>query len=180
MIWNTIWLLLAAGLLLVGVAWWRFLAMPGRSFAGPRPALTDAQQELATRLRGHVEVLAGEIGPRHFERPDALDRAVVYLREQLAASGAGEVQVQTFEDGRFQNLFVELPGKRPDLVVVGAHYDTCGPTPGADDNASGVAGLLELARMLAGTTPDATLRLVAFANEEPPFFKGRLMGSSRG
>lgn len=168
---------LGASLAAGGAAWWRFLAMPGRSFAGPRPPLTAAQRDLAARLRAHVEVLAGDIGPRNHERPQALARAVAYVRDQLAASGAGAVQVQPFEDGAFQNLYLEIPGRRPELIVVGAHYDTCGPTPGADDNASGVAGLLELARALAGTTPDATLRLVAFTNEEPPFFQGRLMGS---
>lgn len=173
-------LLLSTAALALGAgatAYWRFLAMPGRSFSGTRPPLSKAQEDLATRLRDHVQVLAGDIGARHFERPQALARAVAYVREQLEASGAGPVQVQAYEDGAFQNLYVDLPGRRDDLVVVGAHYDTCGPTPGADDNASGVAGLLELAHMLAGGERDATLRLVAFANEEPPFFKGRLMGS---
>ncbi len=77
----------------------------------------------------------------------------------------------------YENVCVLFPGLRAERVVVGAHYDSCGDTPGADDNASAVAGLLELARMLKGCRPDCTVELVFYANEEPPFYGTEHMGS---
>lgn len=174
-------LLLAAA---AAFLYWRHLAMPGASHRGPLPPMDAARTELAARLRRHVEVLAGEIGPRNTDVPEKLAAARTYVREQLAPLGL-EVHEQVFDAAGHEvaNVWVELPGARAsEIVVVGAHYDTCGDQPGADDNASGTAGLLEIARAWkaradAGTTLPRTLRLVAFVNEEPPWFKGRYMGS---
>ena len=79
----------------------------------------------------------------------------------------------------FHNLIAELPGtsKSEEVLVVGAHYDTAGSTPGADDNASGVAVLLAVAHAMTGTENERTVRFVAFTNEEPPFFHTEQMGS---
>ncbi len=172
-------LLAAAVLALVVVAAW-ILWMPGRSWRGPRPPLHPGEVAVAEDLERTVRVLAEEIGPRHFERPGSLERTLAWLEAEFRARGL-EPQREPFE-GRgqtFANLVAEVPGRRApgEIVVVGAHYDTCGDQPGADDNASGVAGLLAIARAMAGSGADRTLRLVAFANEEPPFFKGQLMGS---
>ncbi|PRP93188.1 Aminopeptidase YwaD precursor [Enhygromyxa salina] len=150
--------------------------------AEPRERAPDP--ELVAALRGHVQVLAGEIGGRGIGPGDAgtstLDAAAAYLRQQWTAQGY-EVHAQAYTVGEQQveNLFVRVPGRSPALVVVGAHYDTCDGNPGADDNASGVAALLELSRRLAATEPERTLHLVAFANEEPPYFKDpQTMGSA--
>jgi Zn-dependent M28 family amino/carboxypeptidase len=138
--------------------------------------------QLEQRLRRHVQALAGEIGERHVWRPRALHAAAHYIRSQFEASGF-TVSVQAYEAQgvRCENLEVALPGShRPDeIFVVGAHYDTVEGSPGADDNASGVAGLIEIARELRSCPLQRTVRLVAFVNEEPPFFRGGQMGSEQ-
>ncbi|OGI54550.1 MAG: aminopeptidase [Candidatus Muproteobacteria bacterium RIFCSPHIGHO2_12_FULL_60_33] len=131
-------------------------------------------------LRAHVQALAGDIGERNVWRPHALRAAADYLRRQWEAQGyrvaAHEV---TFERRRWANLEVSRPGRQaPDeIVVIGAHYDSVFGSPGANDNGSGVAALLELARLFAARDTGRTVRFVAFVNEEPPFFRTSDMGS---
>jgi Zn-dependent M28 family amino/carboxypeptidase len=135
---------------------------------------------LATRLRRHVERLAGEIGERHVLRPAALHAAERYVGESLRALGY-EVTRQNYEAQGVDsaNLEVVVPGgdRATEIVLAGAHYDTVPGSPGADDNASGVAAIVELARLLRDARPARTIRLVAFVNEEPPFFFWGEMGS---
>ncbi len=141
------------------------------------PSEPDAA--LALVLRGHVDELAGKIGGRDLDHPEQLAAAADYIRAQWQAQGY-EVRTLGFmvEGREVANLEIELPGRSPELVVIGAHYDTCMGNPGADDNASGVAALLELSRLLAGASFDRTIRLVAFVNEEPPYFRDdEAMGS---
>ncbi|MCX7824084.1 MAG: M28 family peptidase [Verrucomicrobiae bacterium] len=132
------------------------------------------------RLAAHVRVLAGDIGERNIYRPRAYQQAADYIARVLREGGY-EVQWQRYEVQRIScaNLIVERSGQRwPDqIVVVGAHYDSVYGSPGANDNGSGVAALLELARRFASRQLARTLRFVAFANEEPPFFPGEQMGS---
>jgi len=136
---------------------------------------------LRERLQYHVEVLAAEIGERHVWRPRALAAAAHYIEEALSASGR-EVRQQRYEvEGVVcANLEVELLGQeRPtEIVLVGAHYDTVEGSPGADDNASGVAAMLEIAWLLRDQQLGCTVRCAAFVNEEPPFFRSRAMGSA--
>jgi len=133
------------------------------------------------RLRTDVEGLVGLPGYRCFERPDDLDRAADWVKSALEASGL-EVEVQPYEvDGRSLRNFIARYG--PDdapMLVVGAHYDVCGEQPGADDNASAVAGLLELARLLAQHRPEVSHRieLALWPLEEPPNFRTPTMGSA--
>jgi Zn-dependent M28 family amino/carboxypeptidase len=137
---------------------------------------------LRDRLRAHVETLAGGIGERHLWRPEALAAAAQYVEASLRALGLTVHSHRfTVEGHTVRNLEVELRGSsRPDeLVVVGAHYDSVLGSPGADDNATGVAAVLEVARACASARLPRTLRLVAFVNEEPPFFLGEGMGSVR-
>ena len=145
------------------------------------PPLSDDELNLRERLRGHVELLAGIIGVRHDSRPSSLEATISYLTRQWEEMGQA-VESQTYPTGAGDatNLVVEWPGEsRPDeIVVVGAHYDTVKYTPGADDNASAVAALLEVCRGLKGQRFEQTLRFVAFANEEPPHFPGPTMGSA--
>jgi Zn-dependent M28 family amino/carboxypeptidase len=136
---------------------------------------------LRERLQHHVEVLAAEIGERHVWRPRALAAAAHYIEEVFSRSGY-EVRRQEYEaEGvACTNLEVERLGQeRPaEIILVGAHYDTVEGCPGADDNASGVAAMLEIARLLRDQQPGCTVRCVAFVNEEPPFFHSRSMGSA--
>ena len=139
-----------------------------------------AETLLASRLAGHVGTLAGAIGERHVGRPRALRAAEAYVHEGLAAL-AFDVERQAYDVAGVEcaNLAVTIRGTRdPETIVLaGAHYDTVPGSPGADDNASGVAAILELANMLRDAPPARTLRLVAFVNEEPPFFPFGPMGS---
>ena len=136
--------------------------------------------ECTARLRRHVQALAGDIGERHVRRPAALAAAAGYVRREFEALGY-LVAAQTYRVSGIDcdNLEVVIPGAaRPEeIILVGAHYDTVEGSPGADDNASGVAGVLELARLLRGARLALTVRLVAFVNEEPPFFFWGEMGS---
>lgn len=163
--------------LLVFAGWWT-MGMPGRSHRGPPPPLDADEAELAAALEAHVRELAVEIGPRNVFHPEGLARAADYAAAELARSGR-EVREERFrvEAHEFRNLWVDLPGPEAELVVVGAHYDSAGDSPGANDNGTGVAAVLELAERLAGRSLRRTVRLVLFANEEPPFFATAGMGS---
>lgn len=132
-------------------------------------------------LRRHVGTLAGEIGERHVGRPVALAAAERYIARELTDLGYVVVAQRYAAEGvDCANLEVVIPGASvpSEIVVVGAHYDTVPGSPGADDNASAVAALLEIARALADARPARTLKLVAFVNEEAPFHFRREMGSS--
>jgi Zn-dependent M28 family amino/carboxypeptidase len=135
---------------------------------------------LEDRLRGHVQVLAGEIGERHVGRPLALRAAAEYVRTTLGSLGF-EVAAQSYHTHgmRCDNLEVVIPGRKVpgEIIVVGAHYDTVPGSPGADDNASGVAGVIEIAGALRERQLERTVKLVAFVNEEPPFYYFGDMGS---
>lgn len=154
--------------------------MPGKSFSGQLPPLTEDETALAKRLRTHVEALAGTIGERNTRHHRKLYEAARYIEGQLTTFGY-KVERQRFNvKGReCENLAVEIPGvtKHAEVVVVGAHYDSAPNAAGANDNGSGVAGLLELARTFARNKPARTLRFVAFTNEEPPYFQTESMGS---
>ncbi len=134
----------------------------------------------AERLRAHVEYLATRIGERNLYRPGTLEAAADYIEAQWRAEGyAVRRQVYEVSGVASANLEASLAGEaRPDeVLVVGAHYDTVPGSPGANDNASGVAALLEIARALRTLRPSLTLRFVAFVNEEPPFFMSGRQGS---
>ena len=135
---------------------------------------------LEARLRRHVDVLAGLIGPRHLGKPKTLEATIGYLVKELEIVGH-TVEKQPYPVGSQTavNLVVEIPGSSPQagIVVLGAHYDSIANTPGADDNASAVAVLIEAARLLHGVKPKRTIRCVAFACEEKPYFETGDMGS---
>jgi len=135
----------------------------------------------AARLERHVRFLAEGIPHRDADHPEQLAEAADYIGGQLRATGA-RVEEQEFEaqGATYRNVLARFGPEAGPRIVVGAHYDAMGlfgENPGADDNASGVAGLLELARLLAANPPVAAVELVAYANEEPPFYASRAMGS---
>lgn len=154
---------------------------PGSSHRGPLPRLDDESRARATRLHDTVHLLAHQIGPRHYREPHNYRQAADHLEAALREMGYQEVQREPVptRGTSYPNLVVERRGTtRPEeIVLVGAHYDSHGPGPGADDNASGTAAALEVARHFADSSHDRTLRIVLFANEEPPFFQGHDMGS---
>lgn len=131
------------------------------------------------RLEEHVRALSERFVPRDYEHPRNLEAAAEYVEARLAAAGfSTERQPVVTQRRTFANVIGRLRSEAPEVVVVGAHYDAFETHPGADDNASGVAGLLELARMLQGVDTAAGIELVAFTLEEPPFFREEQMGSA--
>jgi Zn-dependent M28 family amino/carboxypeptidase len=154
--------------------------MPGQSWSGPLPPTTPAQTASAARLRADVAFIAAE--PHNVAHPAALERVALYLEGQLHALGY-QVRPQVFQAGGQQvrniEAVIEPAAATAETLVVGAHYDSYGNAPGANDNGSGAAAVLELARQLADLRGRAALRirLVLFVNEEPPFFKTDAMGS---
>jgi Zn-dependent M28 family amino/carboxypeptidase len=154
--------------------------MPGTSYTGPLAAPAAEQQALRDELKANIEKLAAEIGERNVFAYANLAAAADFVEKSLTKAGY-TVRRQTFEaQGKTcRNLEVESKGTtHPDqIVVIGAHYDSVIGSPGANDNASGVAVALALARRFAGRRCGRTLRFVFFANEEPPFFQTGEMGS---
>jgi len=156
------------------------IRMPGRSYAGVLAPWTAEEEALAGQLRHDVETLAGRIGERNVFAYPGYVEAADFLEDELKAAGL-HVTRQAFETSgkTCWNLEAEVVGiHRPDeIFIVGAHYDSLQGTVGANDNGSGVASSLALARSFAGRRPCCTIRLVFFANEEPPFFTTDQMGS---
>jgi Zn-dependent M28 family amino/carboxypeptidase len=132
------------------------------------------------RLEQDVRQLAGVIGERNVFHPEALHAAATYIETAWRGQGhAVERQTYTAAGVPSANLEISIPGShRPgEILLIGAHYDSVRGSPGADDNASAVAALLEISRFFAARRPARTIRLVAFVNEEPPFFTTRRQGS---
>lgn len=136
------------------------------------------KETVIENLHQHAGYLSVNIGERHLWKEGSLDRTADYIESTLTSSGYS-VHRQTYScyGKNVSNLIVEKAGTEQEVVVIGAHYDTVPGTPGADDNASAVAGLLELARLHRNIPNKKTLLFVAFANEEPPCFGFSNMGS---
>jgi hypothetical protein len=154
---------------------------PATSYRGPLPPADDDLRSLAGSLRRRVEHLAEKIGERNLgEHPRELAKAADYIDADFRAAGF-TVKRQEYEVAgtACANLEVEIPGtvRAGEIAVVGAHYDSVIGAPGANDNGSGVAAMLCLARQFAARKTDRTLRFVAFVNEEPPYFQTGAMGS---
>jgi Zn-dependent M28 family amino/carboxypeptidase len=131
-------------------------------------------------LRKTVHILSHEIGSRGYLQTNALQRTADYITSELKYYGYNiSFQSYEFQGNTYKNISAEIRGKKiPEkILVIGAHYDTVTGTPGADDNASGIAGLLEIARLLHSQSFDKTVRFVAFTLEEPPLFRSKFMGS---
>lgn len=154
------------------------IRMPGKTYTGPLAPLPPASQQLRDRLSEHVRVLATEIGERNTSKPENLEQAADYIEQQFATFGY-VARPEIINDKGNRNIVVNLYGRqdRNRIIVVGAHYDTTWSTPGADDNASGVAGLLEIARAMHDKQLPITIRFVAFVNEEYPWYGTNNMGS---
>jgi Peptidase family M28 len=159
------------------VAWWFMIRMPGKSFHEPPPPLTSAELALREELHADVQKLGSEIGERNLENYGKLQTAADFIEHSL-----GEAKLITRRQGYdvqgklCENIEAEITGTKREIVIIGAHYDSVSGCPGANDNGSGVAALLALARR-APQSALRTLRFVAFANEEPSYFQTEQMGS---
>ncbi|MFW6050642.1 MAG: M28 family peptidase [Myxococcota bacterium] len=164
---------------------WRGPQPPRTARDDPPPTTRKARARLRDELEAAVRTLASDIGERHLGRYPALCEAAEYIARELRAAGhAPRLQRYRVRGRECDNLEVEIRGKaRPEeIVVVGAHYDSANGSPGANDNATGVAAVLALARRLpqmCDGAPARTVRLVAFTNEELPHAREGAMGSVR-
>ncbi len=183
-----------AFLLVAGISY--MISMPGKSYSGFSPDLSGPEKEISSGLKSHVEYLAQKIGQRNFLHPKGFRDSADYIETKFSEYGykpertsfKADVSLvvsyrDASKDGNFpyDNIVAEIKGvKHPDeIIVIGAHYDSA-PLDGcraANDNASGVAAVLELARRFSGRTFDRTVRFTVFPNEEPPFFQTSSMGS---
>ena len=168
-----------------------FITQPFVTPVLSQPPLVDP-----LRLEAHVKYLSKDLYPRSFDQFRNTELAVQYILEEFKAAGT-EVTLQqvTVQESTYQNVIASFGPASGPLLVIGAHYDSYGDaiegamhslgyapethTPGADDNASGVAGLIELARLLHSNPPARSVELVAYALEEPPHFRTEYMGSVR-
>lgn len=154
------------------------IRMPGKSFHGTARPLSRDETALREELKTDVRKLGGEIGERNLARYPQLQAAALYIENQLTIAGWKVRRDEYAVHGKgCYNIEAELRGTSPEIVVIGAHYDSVFGSPGANDNGSGVAALLALARRFSNTHNSRTLRFVAFVNEEPGYFQTAQMGS---
>lgn len=175
-------LLIALVLTFAGVlGWFLWLTqMPLRSYAGALPQLTAEELELRNRLSAEVVHLSIDIGDRSLLHPRSLQAASDYLSSSLRVQGYRVTEnPYTVNGEKVHNLEAILAGTDGTLgqLVVGAHYDSVAGTVGANDNGTGVAAALEIARLLRQVQLRRTIRFVFFVNEEPPYFQTAEMGS---
>lgn len=164
----------------LAVLWLLVVAMPGSSLATAPPALTPDESSLSRALEADVRVMTSATDERNHRNPAALERAAAYIDSTLLAAGYAVMsQPYRADTYDFRNITATLRGTdtAAAVLVIGAHYDAVEGAPGADDNASGTAVMLALARRFAGRPQPRTIRFVAFASEEPPFFDSDRMGS---
>jgi hypothetical protein len=180
--WRRVFALIISLALLGSTAWWFLIRMPGKNISNVAP-LSPAELELRAELMADVQKLAGEIGERNMHRYPQLLAAADFIENSFSRAGL-HPRRDTYELGgrACHNIEAEIRGARPQILLIGAHYDSVFGSPGANDNGSGVAALLALARRFAVGASSAdsttyTLRFVAFVNEEPPYFQTADMGS---
>ena len=148
------------------------------------PAFTDTDHVLMLSLESHIKAIASK--PHNLGRPAELEAAARYIEGQLTSFSLTCVpQIFEVQGQPVRNIEVVFeanqPGEDAATLVVGAHYDSAEGTPGANDNGTGVAALLEIARALSNSPlrPGRRLRLVFFVNEELPYGKTEDMGALR-
>lgn len=167
-------LVIILGIILFTV--WILLARP--SITQKKDSNADSISVNDKRLYQHVKTLSVDYLPRDYQHPENLNATAAYIKEQFEKIGFKvSEQIYTVADVEYKNIVVSLGPKTGSKLVIGAHYDVNGSTPGADDNASGVAGLIELARLLSAEKLDKNITLVAYTLEEPPYFATDAMGS---
>ncbi len=164
--------------------WWFGVRMPGKNISKTAP-LSPNEIALREELRADVRKLAGDIGERNMWHYAKLNAAADFIEDSFSRAGF-HPRRDTYEirGQPCHNIDVEIPAQQgaavsspPPIIVIGAHYDSVFGSPGANDNGTGVAATLALARRFVGRTPQHTMRFVAFVNEEPPYFLSGEMGS---
>jgi peptidase M28-like protein len=164
--------------------WWFGMRMPGKNVS--TVPLSPDEVALREELRANVQKLAGEIGERNMWHYAQLNAAADFIEDSFSRTGLRTRRDSYEMRGQpCHNIEAEIAGHRPEIIVIGAHYDSVFGSPGANDNGSGAAAVLALAKRSVAReteqspsrTPNKTLRFVAFVNEEPPYFLSGEMGS---
>jgi hypothetical protein len=178
---TLVFLLVAAVFVLAGALVWYSIVFPRQPFRGPLPPLSAEEADLSRRLRDHVTAIASQ--PHNLDLYADLEAAAKHIEATLTGLGYAPLRQEYAERGKqVRNIEVVIEPAEPkgdvETCVVGAHYDSVGFSPGANDNGTGVAATLELARLLRDLKPsEKRLRLVFWVNEEHPFGKTARMGS---
>lgn len=177
------WLLIVVVVLVCayyGSSYYHSFRNPGRSFGGTLEPLDAFQSRVRDHLKDHVTTLAGQMGERNLQHYDKLEQAAAYIRQNLEQQDY-RVQEQDFtvQGKTCRNLYVVLDGsdRSKPVLVIGAHYDSVSGSPGANDNGSGVAAVLELARIMKNQATTRSIIFSFFPNEEPPYSFTGNMGS---
>jgi Zn-dependent M28 family amino/carboxypeptidase len=138
-------------------------------------------ESIKSNLIATVQYLSKDIGQRSYRDIVNLNKTASYIENAFSSMGYKPIrQSYVYRGNQYYNISVEASGvetSKNDIIVIGAHYDTIVGTSGADDNASGIAGLLELARLIRIKPISRTIHFVAFTLEEPPAFFTKNMGS---
>src|SRR6266704_504266 len=162
---------------ILALLWWFGMRMPGKNISKAAPLSPD-EVALREELRASVQKLAGEIGERNMWHYPQLNAAADFIEASFSRAGLRTRRDSYDMHGQAcHNIEAEIPGAHREILLIGAHYDSVFGSPGANDNGTGVAATLALARRFAGRKPEHTLRFVAFVNEEPPYFLSGEMGS---
>jgi hypothetical protein len=175
-------LAILSGILIILMVWLWLTSfwMPGQSYQASLPPLQPEEITLQNLLQQDIQKIAVEIGARNVSQYEQLNATKVFLETSLAQSGY-QVNRQEYkiDNNTYYNLEVEKLGTEypKEVVIIAAHYDSAFSSPGANDNGTGVAAVLELARIFANQSHKRTIRFVEFTNEEPPFFWTENMGS---
>ena len=173
---GCLWITLAVSAI-ISLLWVFGIRMPGKNILNAAE-LSPAEIVLREELRADVQKLAGEIGERNMHHYPQLMAAADFIEKSFSSAGL-QPRRDTYQlnDLPCHNIETEIHGASRQIIVIGAHYDSVLGAPGANDNGSGMAAVLALARRLAKKQPSQTLRFVAFVNEEPPYFQTSQMGS---
>jgi Peptidase family M28 len=177
---TAVWVRLALLALIIGGGGATMIGMPGKSNRGPIPPLGGSETLVRIALQRDVETLAGSIGERNLSRYTNLLAAADFLEASFASAGyAARRQSYSASGKNCDNIEAEITGadRADEIVLIGGHYDSIEGSPGANDNATGAAAVLALARAFAEKKTSRTLRFVAFVNEEPPYYRTPAMGS---
>ena len=147
-------------------------------YASQKAVIKSPRLADSLRIKNDVFYLANECRYRNYRNLPVLNKTADYIKANfLAISPRVTEQAYDVKGTEFKNIICSLGPENGERIIIGAHYDVCGDQDGADDNASGIAGLLELARLLTNQPLQYRVDLVAYTLEEPPFFKTENMGS---
>lgn len=160
--------------------WSMMFWMPEQSYQGQLPPLQPGDIALEKLLKQDIHKLTVEIGSRNYNQYQKLNDAKDFLISSLTQSGYKiNQQEYKIDDKFYYNIEVEKKGitKPEEIIIIGGHYDSAYTSPGANDNGTGAAATLELAKIFTNKKTNRTIRFVEFTNEEPPFFCTENMGS---